>query len=402
MDINVACGNCGRHEIVQSDGTPKVKTFRIPSVAQGSIYHEPVNVNPLTLTESALSRYNRTDDVWRGGPYPHYESINGQNRQAVLTQLVQTYNTDIALLSHHSHHALCTAASRICSAGLPSLNVSPSELQSWPVTNGPRPNRSGMSQRQQPRMAVSPALLVEMLWGVNFAMYNGCSKVAKQAVQDVHARASYELLADVQLVTEAILNSERLGVGLTEDSGPMGIPISTSPHTNVKRATITNASFKAKKLPDDISVVPEKPEQDLSSVRLSPIEEENKGVLRHALRTSKGRKDKDKEKVRSKDSRKDSDTSSAKSLVINGDTVDGVQVTVVDSQKKTQVDTIELTDILRKTYVGHRVGEDHTNGNNSAAHKSGCGEGQGSAEVKSRPTSLNGAQINPESYSTDL
>ena len=34
----------------------------------------------LSLTESALNRYNRLSDVWRGGPYPHYESMNGQNR----------------------------------------------------------------------------------------------------------------------------------------------------------------------------------------------------------------------------------------------------------------------------------------------------------------------------------
>ncbi|XP_076458854.1 hyccin-like isoform X2 [Babylonia areolata] len=355
-------------EIVQSDGSPKMKTFRIPTINQGSIYHEPVQLSSLALTESTLNRYNRPAEEWRGGPYPQYESINSQNRQAVLSQLLQVYNADIAQLASHSHHALCLAASKISTTGLPSLQVSPPQLQSWPNTNGPRPKTT--SPRHSPRMTVSPALLVEMLWGINFAMYNGCDKVARDAVRDVHARACFELLPDVQLVTEALLNSDSLALGGMGDGGPMGIAIPSTSHTSLSKTTLTNASFKTKKLPDDIPMASEAESQEpqAHSSKLSPIEEEHKGLAKQVLRLSKGRKKEDKEEKkqqRSKEARKDSDTSSNKSLVLNGDNLDSVSVSVVKNQTKVTVDNLELRQLTK------RYSEDHplTNGNNSASRR---------------------------------
>ncbi|PVD38742.1 hypothetical protein C0Q70_01364, partial [Pomacea canaliculata] len=385
-------------EIVHSDGSPKIKMFRVPSIGQGSVYHEHINLSTMALSESTLSRYNKTSEMWSGGPCLHYEAINGQNRQAILTQLIQVYNNDIAQLSHHSHNALCISASRIAISGLPSRNVSAMDLQSWPVNNGPRPNHTKISNGQQPSLAISPALLVEILWGINFAMYNGCTTIAKQAVQDVHLRACYELLADVQLVTEAILNSERLGSGLTEDGLPMGISYSSHGFT---KSAITNASFKAKKLPDDISVIADKPDAD--HARLSPIEEESKGGGKLVARIAKGKKEKERDKPRGRDAQKESDTSSNKSLVLNGDGVDGI----IKNQQSKSVEAFELKQMNRSRHSGGTEDSMVTNGNSNAVltHRQGdsrgSGEGQG-AEVRSRPSSFIGAPVNPESYSTDL
>ncbi|XP_070180871.1 uncharacterized protein [Littorina saxatilis] len=386
-------------EIVNKDGSAKVNTFRIPSIGQSSVYHEPQHLASLALTESSLNRHNRTGDVWKGGPYPHYESINGQNRQAVLSQLVQVYNADIAQVASHSHQALCRAASKVSTAGLPSLQVSPTELQSWPVTNGPRPKVN--SHRHSARISVSPALLIEMLWGLNFAMYNGCEKQARDAVRDVHARACYELLPDVQLVTEAILNCDCLTQGGMGDAGPMGISLATAAATPnpILAKTITNASFKTKKLPDDIPVAEVDSPQAMS--KLSPIEEEHKGLAKHMQRLSKGRnkkEDKEKEKEkRGRDARRGSDTSSSKSLVLNGESLDSVNVSIVKKQSRDTVDSVELLHLGRMRYS-----DDHpvTNGNNSA-HKAGE-RGGGEGEVRSRPNSFHGAVVNPESFSTDL
>lgn len=63
---------------------------------------------------------------------------------------------------------------------------------------------------------------------------------------------SIKLMSGILLfvkVTEAILNSERLGSGLTEDGLPMGISYSSHGFT---KSAITNASFKAKKLPGNL------------------------------------------------------------------------------------------------------------------------------------------------------
>ena len=48
-------------------------------------------------------------------------------------------------------------------------------------------------------VAAIPSLLTTLSLVV-LGRYNGCDKLARDAVRDVHARASYELLPDVQLV----------------------------------------------------------------------------------------------------------------------------------------------------------------------------------------------------------
>ena len=137
--------------------------------------------------------------------------------------------------------------------------------------------------------------------------------------------------------------------------------------------------------------------QQAHASKLSPIDEENKGIAKHVLRLSKGRKKDDKEKVRSKESRKDSDTSSNKSLVLNGENLDTVGVSVAKNQTRVSVDTIELW-----SFTGQHA-EDHSvsNGNNSSMHKS-MEKGGGEGEIRSRPNSFHGAVVNPESFSTDL
>ena len=53
-------------------------------------------------------------------------------------------------------------------------------------------------------------------------------------------------------VTEAILNSDLLALGGMGDVGPMGISmasVSSNPPAAITKTTITNASFKTKKLP---------------------------------------------------------------------------------------------------------------------------------------------------------
>lgn len=143
--------------------------------------------------------------------------------------------------------------------------------------------------------------------------------------------------------------------------------------------------------------------------RLSPItEEENKAVGKQGQRASKGkeRKEREKEKSRGKDRRDSiSDTGSIKSVIVNGEGLDNVSVAVVKSQSKTTVDVLELRPVNHSRHNSSSVDHTHTsNGNNSAAQKPverGSGESH-VFEAKSRPSSLTGAMVNPESYSTDL
>ncbi|CAG2241224.1 FAM126 [Mytilus edulis] len=235
-------------DIVSSDGKPKIKTFRIPSFGQPSVYHEPSALSSLSLSESALSiyliycslqlsavypcqkvlylyiyyivafssqqfippsalsslslsesalsRYDHTEpEIWRSGPYPQYEAINGQNRQSILSYLLQCYNSCISDLSELSHQMYCKACSRLATTGFDDLSdisctVKPSasfHLQDSPPPQSKRKSHVG---ELLPRIAISPTLMTEMVSGLYYIMFNSDKYLATRAILDIHNRAS--------------------------------------------------------------------------------------------------------------------------------------------------------------------------------------------------------------------
>ncbi|XP_041374884.1 hyccin-like [Gigantopelta aegis] len=401
-------------EIVDSTDVPKINTFRIPSFGQPSVYHEPLSLSHMQpLTESALSRFTLSQDIWRSGPHSEFETINGQNRPAILAYLMECYNNHIVTLTSHSHRSLCLAASRIARIGFSGQMFSqPSDLDSL----APSETRNGLQPEVMiPRIPVSPALLVEMLSGVYYVMFNGQTTVAIHAVEDIHSRAGYEMFADVQLVTSAILNSLKFSPSSQPEDGPMGISVAISTNIGIAKSAITNASFRAKKLPDDISVP-----TTLDS-KLQPIDEDSDATSLTQITNKSGRfsgkranlfkKDKDKDKVKVKEkekvTRKDSDVSiksvdgasmSGKSLVTNGDSLDSVSVSVISNQGKSVVDNIELVS-LSKTSVG----------DDEYLVANGCSEEFAPSEmpksVSASPSvhkEIKNGPVNTESLSTDL
>jgi hypothetical protein len=102
--------------------------------------------------------------------------------------------------------------------------------------------------KEEPRIPVSPGLLIELLNGLYFVMFNGQPREALRALELIQQRACYELYADVLLVTNAVMNSLRFNPSGQPEDGPMGISIALQ-NTAIKKDAITNASFRAKKLP---------------------------------------------------------------------------------------------------------------------------------------------------------
>ncbi|XP_064597930.1 hyccin-like [Liolophura sinensis] len=382
-------------EIVHQDGKPKVASFRIPSIAQPSVYHEPVTLSCMALTEGILSRYSKNEEeVWTSGPHPQYESINSQNRQAVITYLVQCYNKDIANLSPRSRQAMCKAWSRQETQGLgsnlaldrefvdfPALQangalmmdsrclvstafVTPPDALPTSGENGSLGSGSHYSLNglvTSPRLVVSPSLLIEMLASLYFVMFNGLPKLGIQTVNDVHNRACYELFPDVQMVSNAIRNSLQYNPSGQPGDGPMGIAVALSPTastTTLSKSAITNASFRAKKLPEDITV-PDEADITLNK-HLPSIEEssESSGVGRSpgpsrgsGKQSKSGKKGEKSRTPRAKDKEDPRSISSGGNIPtsnsINSDCSEtgsntGVRVAVIRQQGHTIVDAIEL------------------------------------------------------------
>ncbi|XP_077997454.1 hyccin 2-like [Glandiceps talaboti] len=241
-------------DLVNVDGTPKVRTFIIPTLAKPSVYHEPVHLSAVALTETALSSHQKGEThVIKCEPYPQEEVMTSQNRFSVLSHVLYIYNANIAKMPQPSHEILCKMCSRLCSTGYSkrqtgqSKTLSPSSSTDSVTVNG--------YHDKQPRIGLNPDFMVEMLNGIYFVMFNGQPQSGLAALEDIHERACQDLYSEVLMVTNAIKNSNPSG---KPSDSPIGISISLTPSTPcVSRAAITNASFRARRLSrisDDVTI----------------------------------------------------------------------------------------------------------------------------------------------------
>lgn len=221
-------------EVIDSSGKSACLSFRIPLLSKPSIYHEPMSLSHTMLSERAVStlEYAETRTI-TVGPYAEVEKINASNR------IVKQGFNRTSRPNYGSE----------CSTGY----------------NNPHP-------RPIARIPLSSPFLLEVIHGVYFATFNGFGSVGMQSLEELHNRAMQEMMSDVLLVTNAIRNSLKTNQSGQPSDGPMGISVALSPTTvvsSVSRA-ITNASFRAKKLPDDIPIQ----EHETNENHLSAINEE--------------------------------------------------------------------------------------------------------------------------------
>lgn len=241
-------------EVSSDDGSAKVVSFRMPVLAQASIYHEEKTLHP-----SDLRRWEENSNKeisW--GPLPSIESINAQNRLKVMTALLFTYNQQLNQIHKPALYHLCRTTSLLVNQGFskigghmhrPSYGTDPTSPQSASSS----PNQSSLSSSKPvPRIAINSQFLVELAHANYFAMFNEFASAAIEAVNDLHNRACYEMLPEVILVTNAIRNSLHANPSGQPSDGPMGISVALTPATTtvtVSKSMITNASFRTKKLP---------------------------------------------------------------------------------------------------------------------------------------------------------
>lgn len=87
-------------QVLNESGNPVVKTFKVPSLARPSIYHESsgldYSVNP-----------NPVETITSFGPYLEFEQINSSNRMQILTVLFEIYNQHLTSLVIESLISVC-------------------------------------------------------------------------------------------------------------------------------------------------------------------------------------------------------------------------------------------------------------------------------------------------------
>lgn len=100
-------------EVSTGDGGQKVVAFRMPILAQASVYHEVKNL-PMTDLRRWEENCNR-EVKW--GPHVRIESINAQNRMRIMTALLFCYNQQVSLTQKSSLLHLCRVTSQIVNQG---------------------------------------------------------------------------------------------------------------------------------------------------------------------------------------------------------------------------------------------------------------------------------------------
>lgn len=267
------------YEISNEDGQPKVVSFRMPVLAQPSMYHEEKTLHATDLKRWEV--YSNKDVKW--GPHQPIESLNAQNRPKVMTALMFVYNQQLSQIQKVALYHACKVSSAMVNQGF--TQIGHAHRPSY--GNDP----SSVTLKPLPRIPMSSKLLLELLHATYFAMFNEFASAAMQTVDDIHNRASFEMFPDVVIVTSGIKNSLRINPTGQPSDGPMGISVALSPATTsvvMSKSMITNASFRTKKLPDDIPIQAEDAQGHLTS-----INEDGESDLQNTSRNSTARASKD-------------------------------------------------------------------------------------------------------------
>lgn len=183
-------------EVSTDDGAERIVSFRMPVLAQASVYHEAKSLNSSDLRR--WEENSNKDVAW--GPLQPIETLNAQNRLKVMTALLFVYNQQLARLPKASLAHLCRSASLLTTQGF----ARPGHAHRSSYGSDPC---QAIVPKPLPRIPVSAAFLVELLHSVYFAMFNDFGSIAIQSVEDIHQRGSYELLPEVVLVSNAVKNS---------------------------------------------------------------------------------------------------------------------------------------------------------------------------------------------------
>jgi protein FAM126 len=189
-------------EVCSDKGLLKSTAYRMPVLAQASIYHEEKNLHASDLKR--WEDHSNKEISWR--TMSQVYKITAQNRLAVMAALMFVFNQQLSQIQKSSLYDLCKISSKLVAQGFAKLG------HSYRASYGNDPLATSTSStssapKQSPRIPLAQQFLVEVLHAIYFAMFNEFASAAIQAVDDIHNRACYELYHDVILVTNAIKNS---------------------------------------------------------------------------------------------------------------------------------------------------------------------------------------------------
>ncbi|CAK5031721.1 unnamed protein product [Meloidogyne enterolobii] len=160
------------------------------------------SIGACSSTTGGLFQRGRSKSTVQIGPFPAIERIVAENRFLVLTRLTRTVNQ---LLSNMATEVVCRSLCHsllyICRSG---FSFQESDFRQRILKEQASTEILADFSRKSRIRSIPSHFFIESINGLNFALINGYADIALRALDALHQRAQYELMADVQLSTNAL------------------------------------------------------------------------------------------------------------------------------------------------------------------------------------------------------
>lgn len=247
---------------VGEEERPRHPAFKVPSLTCSSIYHESSCIPEsriFSVAESHEKDKEKSLTVKRPCPQ-QVVTINAQNRGRVVDFLFGVYTSLLGEYSKPSLDLSCRVCTRMVTRGFnhSSSRKSHRRNTSYGSDSGIRSPRNSAI-----RMSLPSSVYLEMIHLAYFAIFNGYATVGSQLVKDIEFRGRHDSLANVLLVSRAVLQLATRAAGSPQE------PHIATP-SQLTKNMITNASFRTKKMEADIARI----ETEEDGERMGMISEE--------------------------------------------------------------------------------------------------------------------------------
>lgn len=211
-------------EAAMNAETPFTKSFRIPSLSNSSIYHEPASATSTALTERALSRHEQSEKpVLLKVATKILPRLSASVRSEVIQTILDCYNRSISVMLEASHISFCKMTVRAARSGYPHFDCDDIRL-----TNVLK--RSELDAiKHYTRIKLSNEAYQQMIHGLYFIMHDGLADQAIVALECLKDMSKYYLNAALAMTLNAMTDSIQRALRESE------VRLARNPHHSIRR-----------------------------------------------------------------------------------------------------------------------------------------------------------------------
>jgi len=227
-------------------GDENKKSFKVPSIATSSIYHDANLMSEsriFAMPDSGLERgvSQASSSKVSSNQISH---ITAQNRAKIVSFLFCLFTAQLGSYSKELLDSSCKVCSRLVLRGFEQRKPGYRSHQRN-RSSGSEPGHRLGARTPQSRIFLPSAVYLDMLNLAYFAIFNQCGLVGLQLSKDIEFRARHDSYANVIIVSKAVFQLA------SSSSARIEAPPISTPSVLTKNM-ITNASFRTKKLECDI------------------------------------------------------------------------------------------------------------------------------------------------------